>query len=64
LLPGCGVAEAQQLGERLREALASAGLRAWFGCAERKPHRGIGEAVKSAEAALAADKEARKGAGA
>jgi diguanylate cyclase (GGDEF)-like protein len=64
LLPGCGVAEAQQLGERLREALASAGLRAWFGCAERKPHRGIDEAVKSAEAALAADKEARKGAGA
>jgi diguanylate cyclase (GGDEF)-like protein len=60
LLPGCGIAEATQVGERLRQALADAGVRASFGCAERKPHRGLGDALKRADAAMYADKATRK----
>ena len=61
LLPGVGVAEATQVGERLRQALAGAGVRASLGCAERKPHRGLAEAIARADAAMYADKAARKG---
>jgi diguanylate cyclase (GGDEF)-like protein len=61
LLPGCGVAEATQAGERLREALAGAGVRAWIGCAERKPHRGLADALKKADEAIAADQAVREG---
>jgi len=62
LLPGCGVAEATQVGERLRAGLAAAGVRASIGCAERKPHRGLGEALRKADEAMYADKAARKAA--
>jgi diguanylate cyclase (GGDEF)-like protein len=60
LLPGCGLAEAGQVAERLRQALAAAGVRASIGGAERKPHRGLAEALKRADAAMYADKSLRK----
>jgi diguanylate cyclase (GGDEF)-like protein len=60
LLPGCGVAEARQIGDRLRAALETAGVQASLGCAERKPHRGLGEALQQADRAMYADKAARK----
>jgi diguanylate cyclase (GGDEF)-like protein len=62
LLPGCGLAEANAIGERLREALAAVGARASIGCAERKPHRDIIEALARADAAMYADKSLRKAA--
>jgi diguanylate cyclase (GGDEF)-like protein len=60
LLPGCGLAEANAIGERLRGALAAVGARASIGCAERKPHRDIIEALARADAAMYADKSLRK----
>jgi diguanylate cyclase len=60
LLPGCGLAEGLQVGERVRAALADAGVRASIGAAERKPHRGLAEAIQRADAAMYADKATRK----
>jgi diguanylate cyclase (GGDEF)-like protein len=60
LLPGCGLAEARQFAERLRSALEAAGVQASLGCAERKPHRGLAEALHSADTAMYEDKALRK----
>lgn len=60
LLPGCAVDEARQVAERLRAGLAAAGVQASFGCAERKPHRGLVEALRHADAAMYLDKQGRR----
>ncbi|MBP7623558.1 MAG: sensor domain-containing diguanylate cyclase [Xanthomonadales bacterium] len=62
LLPGCALAEAGSIAERLRDALAQAGVASSLGCAERKPHRGLTDALSRADAAMYADKTARKAA--
>ena len=60
LLPGCAIEEARQVADRLRAGLASAGVQASFGCAERKPHRGLVDALRHADAAMYLDKGARR----
>jgi diguanylate cyclase (GGDEF)-like protein len=60
LLPGAALQDARQVAERLRTALEAAGVQASFGCAERKPHRGLAEALLQADAAMYADKKLRK----
>ena len=60
LLPGCAVEEARQVVERLRASLADAGVQASFGCAERKPHRGLADALRTADAAMYVDKQSRR----
>jgi diguanylate cyclase (GGDEF)-like protein len=62
LLPACGLRDAVQIGERLRAAMAQAGVQASLGCAERKPHRGLLEAWQRADGAMYDDKTARKAA--
>ena len=62
LLPGCPVEEARQVAERQRAGLADAGVQASFGCAERKPHRGLADALRHADAAMYLDKTARRAA--
>lgn len=62
LLPGCRLDETTAIGERLRDALAQAGVASSLGCAERKPHRGLADALARADAAMYADKAARKAA--
>lgn len=63
LLPGHAAAQGGDLAEALRHALAAAGVRASCGLAERKPYRGLQEAWQRADAAMYADKQARRGAG-
>ena len=60
LLPGCGLAVAEQTATRLRAALADGGIDASLGYAERKPHRGLADAMQRADAAMYADKAARR----
>ena len=60
LLPGCGVEDARQAAERLRAGLDAAGVQASFGCAERKPHRGLADALRTAAAAMYVDKQSRR----
>jgi diguanylate cyclase (GGDEF)-like protein len=61
LLPGCVLKEAEQVGERLRRALQAVGAEASLGCAERKPYRGLADALRRADAAMYEDKQRRKG---
>lgn len=61
LLPGTTAHEVQAVEQRLRAALDAAGIRASCGHAERKPYRGLAEACQRADAAMYADKQARRG---
>lgn len=62
LLPGCGIVEARLIAERVRTELAKAGVETSLGVAERKPHRGLDDALQRADAAMYDDKTARKAA--
>ena len=62
LLPGCGRADAERVVDHLRSRLASAGLSASFGHAERKPHKDLVEALARADAAMYQEKARRKAA--
>ncbi|MBK6725879.1 MAG: sensor domain-containing diguanylate cyclase [Xanthomonadales bacterium] len=60
LLPGHGLAAVERLAGVLGGALAASGIDASLGCAERKPHRGLADAIARADAAMYADKAARR----
>jgi len=60
LLPGTAAIEADAIGQRLRSALEHAGIRASYGLAVRKSYRGLHEAWQRADAAMYADKQARR----
>lgn len=62
LLPGATAPEAEAAAQRLRGALDHAGIRMSCGLALRKPYRGLLEAWQRADAAMYADKQARRAA--
>jgi len=60
LLPGATAQEAESVAQRLRSALAHAGINVSCGLALRKPYRGLLDAWQRADAAMYADKQARR----
>lgn len=60
LLPGLDQAQARILIPRLHEQLALQGVKASIGLAQRKPYRGLEDAIKRADAAMYEEKRQRK----